>query len=104
MIPEGPSTPTETHQWLRLGRRRAWSGEPCCLLWVTKRSSLGRKTLRRSYRQQCSGGRSGLGYNLPPGAVEFSPSPERGLSRQSHYKCRGVIESLKGKRPLQTFV
>jgi len=41
------------------------------------------------------GGLIGLGYSLPPGAVDSSPSPVRGLTRQSHYKCRRVIESLK---------
>ncbi len=41
------------------------------------------------------GGLVGLGYSLPPGAADSSPSPVRGLTRHSHYKCRGVIESLK---------
>jgi len=41
------------------------------------------------------GGLIGLGYSLPPGAVDSSPSPVWGLTRHSHYKCRGVIESLK---------
>jgi len=44
------------------------------------------------------GGLIGLGYSLPPGAVDSSPSPVWGLTRHSHYKCRGVIRELKGKR------
>ena len=56
-----------------------------------------RPTWREAGRgwRQCSGGRSGSAGTASLPAPLVLPVPRSGKSRQSHYKCRGVIESLK---------